>query len=560
MIDLIKLSQNPVTLLRTHYEPEIYLKIPSFILKNAKATVFSMVDEYSQSENLNQVSDDKKFTFLDFHQLKEIILDNLRQKRDTIDFCSILIINDIHTLTLEKLILINLWKECYKISSKRPYLIITTFSDYTPELPFKLPKDACQVFGKPRKIDIQYHETNFSPNSKKIESDLSEIIIDKHKNIPVKSHSTWLVFYCGKENLSKTLYNKIGKEANIYTTNSIKKLNRFRSQGKRNIIILCDEYIPPTLMNHVDGIFDSMIVSVEENINYSSKQVSETRASYQENGFVFRLCTHDYYKELPKISRREYDKNMIKKYYLQMIQNKLNLENIFGTILTKPERETCLEYLRKQGSFSGEIVTKLGEFNIHLPLTLENSSLFYLAYSNNFPVFPCIVATVLSEIKEPLFADKENEDSFYNHVYKFNSILMENTDLDEINISDVSKHFSVNPRSLTIVLEKIKSIISILRDVFDIKFEIGVYNTKNLIEGLIPYYEKAFFEDTYLLIDKDSLLYKNKDKIFKLDRERFHYKKQDPPERIFSFYRARKNQERTSIQKGKNMIYYYVAG
>ena len=113
MFDLKKLLQNPVTLLKVNYEPEVYTKIPTFILKHAKATIFSMVDECSQCDNLNKLTKNKHLTYLDFQQLKDIILTNLKEKRDEISFCSILIVNDIHTLTLEKLVIINLWKECY---------------------------------------------------------------------------------------------------------------------------------------------------------------------------------------------------------------------------------------------------------------------------------------------------------------------------------------------------------------------------------------------------------------------------------------------------------------
>ena len=324
MFNLKKFLQNPVTLLKVNYEPEVYIKIPNFILEHGKATIFSVMDECSQCDNLNKLTKNKDLTYIDFQQIKDIILTNIREKKEEIDFCSILIINDIHTLTLEKLVIVNLWKECYKISSKRPYLIITTFSEYTPEFPFHLSKDACQIFGKETTKTIEYHSSNFL-NSPEITKSLLNLIIEKQRSTPLDSgESTWLVFYCGKENLSRSLYKTIGKEANIYTSQSIRKLNKFQSNDKkRNIIILCDDYIPPTLMNTVNAVFDSMIVKSEETVNYSTKQISEIRASYQTDGFVYRLCTEDYYKELPKVSRRVYENICLDKYYLEMFENSL---------------------------------------------------------------------------------------------------------------------------------------------------------------------------------------------------------------------------------------------
>ena len=459
MLDLVKLSQNPVTLLKINYETEVYTKIPNFILGNAKATVFSMVDDCSQCNNLNALAKSEDLKFLDFQELKEILLTNLTEKKEEIDFCSILIINDIHSLTLEKLILINLWKECYKISTKRPYLIITTFSEYTPELPFQLSKDACQVFGKEKKLDITYHDSNFSPNSKEIEEKLSEIIIQKQSEWEVVGESNWLVFYCGKENLSKHLYRKIGKEANIYTSKSIKKLNRFQSNGKRNIIILEDNYLPPTLMNDIDGVFDSMILKTGDTINYSTKQVSEIRASYQSDGIVFRLCTYEYYKELPKVTQRKYENISLDKYYLEMMKKSLNVDNVFGTIVSKTKRSRDVDNLVRQGAISGEVVTTTGDFIINLPLTTENCCLLSLCYSNKIPVFPCLVACVFSEIRETFSNETEDHTNvFVTYLKKFNKILMQHSELDDVNVTEVAKKENLKSHILKSVLEKIKDV------------------------------------------------------------------------------------------------------
>lgn len=560
MFDLKKLLQNPVTLLKVNYEPEVYVKIPNFILQNGRANIFSMVDECSQCDNLNKFTKNKNLTYLDFSQLKNIILENLREKREEINFCSILIINDIHTLTLEKLVIINLWKECYKISSIRPYLIITTFSEYTPEFPFKLTRDACQVFGEDRKLDIQYHDTNFSPNSSDIEESLCNIIIQKQREIPVeKKNSTWLVFYCGKENLSKNLYQKIGKEANIYTTKSIKKLNKFYSDKKRNIIILCDDYIPPTLMNNVDGIFDSMVMKSGETMNYTTKQMSQIRASYQTDGFVYRLCTNDYYKEIPRITQRQYENTSIDKYYLEILKSSQNIENIFGTIISKTKIERDFKDLGKYGAVSGETVTKLGDFIIHLPLRTDNCSLLFSCYTSKLPVFPCLVACVLSELKQPLFFNTDREeDVFLKYLKIFNGILMENSDLDDINFTEISKKDGIKPHILSEILVQIKNCVDILRKQLSIKVLIGVYDSDNLIKALLPHYEKSYFNETYLLIDKKNALYKNGDSVFKLDDKKFHYSSDSIPSKLFCFHRARINEERHSIQRGKNIIYYYA--
>lgn len=559
MLDLQKLSQNPVTLLKINYEPEIYTKIPNFIMEKAKATIFSLVDGCDQCDNLNKLSDSKGLIFTNFRDLKEILLSNLREKKEEIDFCTILIVNDIHTMTLEKLIIINLWKECYKISSKRPYLIITTFSEYTPEFPFQLSKDACQNMTEKKEKTVDYHPTNFSPNSDEIEKSLSETIIKKHKEIKNTEESTWLVFYCGKENLSKNLYKKIGKEANIYTSKSIRSVNRLYPNKKRNIIIITDDFIPSTFMDSVDGIFDSMISKIEDNLNYSTKQISEIRASYQKNGFIYRMCTYDYYKELPRVSYRNYENMCLDKYYLEILNNSLNINNIFGSIVSKTKIVKDLRILENYGALAGDKVTKLGDFVINLPLRTENSALLYHTHSNKIPIFPVLVSCVISEIKENLLIDqKEEKDIFLSYLKLFNQILEENDDLESIDITEVSTNKRIKSFILSSILNKIKDSINVLRDFLNIKVEIGIYDSDNLVKALIPHYEKSYFSDIYDIVDEKNLLYRNGDLIYKLNKCKFKYTKDDVPSRIVCFYKSRTNEEKHSIQRGKNMIYYYM--
>ena len=90
----------------------------------------------------------------------------------------------------------------------------------------------------------------------------------------------------------------------------------------------------------------------------------------------------------------------------------------------------------------------------------------------------------------------------------------------------------------------------ILREKLRVKFEIGVYDSDSLIKTILPYYEKSYLNETYRLIDKDNLLYKNGDSIYKLSLAKFNYSPGDIPDKLFSFYKARLNEERTLHSKG----------
>ena len=244
---------------------------------------------------------------------------------------------------------------------------------------------------------------------------------------------------------------------------------------------------------------------------------------------------------------------------MEILKESQSIENVFGTIVSKTKIEKDLQYLQKQGAVLGETVTKLGDFIIHLPLTTKNSSLLFSCYSASVAVFPVLVACVFSEIKEPLFYEMdESENVFIGYLKTFNTILMKNSSLEEINITQICKEEKINSHILNNILEKLRDCIIILREKLGIKVEIGVYDSDNLQKTLLPHYEKSYFNETYILIDRDNALYKNEDCIFKLNQKKFHYSKDSIPSKIFCFYRARTNEEKHSIQRGKNVIYYYM--
>ena len=87
-------------------------------------------------------------------------------------------------------------------------MIITSFSEYIPELPFKFKKDQLQDMTTTKEIVIEYYENSFTPVSKKIAETLANVIIYKHKNYPIENNNIWLVFYCGNENLMEKLKEK----------------------------------------------------------------------------------------------------------------------------------------------------------------------------------------------------------------------------------------------------------------------------------------------------------------------------------------------------------------
>ena len=554
MMDLEKVFKNPVSLIKVKYNEDNYLEIPRMFPGNP--IIFSVMEEDSQCENYNILKEaDEKFNFVTPRDIKEIMIECIVKDKDIVDFCSVIIINDIHDTTLGKMTVINLWNLVYQISKRRPYLIMTTFSSYIPGLTFNLNTSAVQDISLKSKMNLEYYSSNFSPFSGEISKSLFDVIIKKNEDREIKKSSTWVVFYCGKEDLAKKLYHEIGETVNIYTSKSVRKLGNFFTDDKRNIIIIQENYLPSGIINNIEMVFDSMISKSGNQIVYSSKQISEIRSSYCGSGHSFRLCTEIYFEELPKISFRDYENMCLDKHYIEMIKNKIDVEKIFCNIVSSHKLKKDLKDLETRGAFIGETVTPIGDFIYQLPLRTENCDLLYRWANDKKAIFPCIVACVLSEINQPFYSAKSPK-IFEDYLRKINSILMKESSLDQTNLGEISRTEKISLDLLENIFSKIKEVVTILRKKY--KFQIGVYNTDNLIKALVPYYEKSYYNETFRLIDKKNGLYKNEDQIYKIDKMMFGYDFKFYPIKIFCFKKERINTYKESYQQGRNFIYYFV--
>lgn len=555
MLNLKKVHDYPVSLIKVCKHNNYLKSIPEHINKSSPAAkIYSLVS----NDELEFLETSGNNVFITSKNLRKILIQNLTEKQETVNFCSVIIVNDIQTDTVEKLIVINLWKEIYKISKIRPFLIITTLSDITPEFPFSLSMDQTQDITGKKEFDVEYHDSNFTPQSGKIGEVLYNIIIEKNEKTAIEGSKVWLVFYCKDNNLEKRVYESLKNTVNIFTSDTIKNINFAIDSQKRTIIFVKDNFFPSTFSTKIDMIIDSMIFKINNNLTYSSKQNSEIRASYQEKGKVFRLCTESYYQESPRINIREYDKDLLEKNYLVFIYYEINVKSIFNNIQSLEKIDISMKDLENRGAVTNNKITPLGKMIIYLPLKTANCDLIYLWIYHKKPIFPVIVTTVFSELTSPFYIKKTNfmKSPLHSYLKTFNDILKEIDNLDSIDYTEMSKKYNVNSKILKDVVEKIKSIITVLKKNYN--FTIGNYNTDNLISKLIPYYEICHYSKIHTIVDRKNFLYRCSDIISKINFYKHYYDKKKIPKKIVCFERNRVNEEVHSIQKGKNYIDYFL--
>ena len=537
MLDLKKIHACPVSVLRLPIDPRNYLNIPKHInTRNSKII-------YSMTENVDTLLEDKNIQFITFEKLRDILIDNIVKNTENADFCSVLIVNDIHISTFKKLLIINLWVELFKISKRRPYLIITCVSEYIPSLQFNVTGDSFQdLFPRKDNRKILYHTSNHHPNSSSLSNEICEVVQKLHlENSEESSNSVWLVFYDGKKDISKVLQETIGDEVLILLEKSANNLMRGFKSDKRVIVIVESKFFSNTFMKNIDCVIDSMSVKKQDNFVYSSKEISDIRASYLSRGTVYRICTEKYYRDLPTVSVREYDQMELDKSYIKIKVSGMNTLDIFSNIVDESKMKNDISRLEDLGVFSGDKVTQIGRLIDSLSLKPENCKVIYDWYSSGKPVFPCLVACVISELKEPLFQDIKSPNVFKTYLEKFNELLKENQNLEDIELKDIQKFLEC-----TLLMKEFTDV------------SVGTYNVENLMKELIPLFEKSYVGNTYKLLNKKEGLYGKRDKIFKLRMEDFGYTISKYPNKIFSFIEMRVNDNPSSLQKGKNYITYFA--
>jgi hypothetical protein len=600
MLDLKKFSSCPVTLFKKYCDKGIHLNMLKQLVNDGNAKVFSVYENEKTATYLHSYfqlsypeiktthrhsSEEFDICFTNFEETKNILLENINNTN--VDFCNVLIINDIHFDHPEKIYLIMLWLQIFRVSKTRPYLLITTDSYLIPEIPFNLERVSLQEVEKGAEdVSIQYHNEDFSPNSSKLLDAIVEVTDKLNSEYPVEKEETsmWLVFYSGKGNvnfLSRNLYDTL-KNTNVYSYKNITSFDKVIVKGKRSVVII-DEFYEDNMFLIPDGIIDGM---VSENGNsedrlyytYSSKQHSEIKSSYLKKGFCYRMCTEDLYQNLPKTETGVFSKRNLEKYYLEVAETKTNLHDFFLPMLKRKEIDTSLERLRFLNLLTVDNkITKIGRIVRKFPLNATNGSILSDWIEQDKPIFPMIVLLTFMELNLPMlyFSKKEirnlndeKKTQLVNEYFKmeystpielylkiFVMIISVEGTIDIQNYNYICKKYNLNFAAVKEIFQKIRFVVDALRK----ETTIGVFNVDNLIFMARDLLQKYYPEKIGNLVNQERGLYsfKNGD-VYKLDFQKHFGKKQVLPVKILALEMFKINDIEESLQKYRNVIFYYI--
>jgi len=606
MFDLKQFSGTPVTLLKKNSVRKNNVDIILRLVSEGNATIFTVFESEKTAKYMNtyfqknhsklktdvlinksKISSHRDVYFSDFSTAKNIFLSNVNKRN--IDFCSVIVINDIHFEHPDKMFLILLWLQMFQKSDLRPYLLLTTDCYLIPEIPFDLQKISLQEIDSEREkeISLRYHNENYSPNSFEIILKTVEIIKNLDSEYPVskEQQSTWLVFYSGKKNsnyLTKLIYESM-EDCIVYSYKNISDFSKVMMDGKRTIIVI-DQIYEDSIFLTSDGVIDTMISEYrdEESVfyKYSSKQRAEIKSSYVRRGFCFRLCTESFFETLPKVEVNTMTNRELEKYILHVSEKEIDIENFFQNLVSKIKISKVIQKLKFLGCLnSNNKITKIGKEAIDLPLNTTNSCILN-DWRTDHPIFPMLVLLVFSELSDSIIQfpykskGQNNEEyrkikiNFIEEVYKesyssiielylkiFVLIVKDEGTVNITNFSKICKKYKLNYVVIKEVFSKIKKTVDMMKE----NFKLGIFDPENLIGLSKKYFEKYSFNNIGKLVNQEKKLYSFQDsEIYKLDYFKHFGKKEELPYHIFAFDKIKINDSEDSIQKRKNLVHYFM--
>ena len=527
--------------------------------------------------------DDTKVVYCTAGHMRKIFLNLMEyfnQKENKIDlcFCDILMLDESHNGTLDLDIIMALWKLARDCGAKIPKLLLTSATlDIKKTIFPNANTYVIKLDSFP--IKINYHTKNYEPDSKDIYKDLANVIIDNHiqnKNI---NGEILLVFCPGSGEVDSVCSNLLNVPnlivTSLYSSQNNREADIFEipEPGIRKIIVSTNIAETSITINNLSGVYDTMVekfIETSSSGGYKLKISNESKSSATQRagrtgrtceGFVYRMCTEDFYNNLISQRPNEIDRIPLHNTIIELLNIGINPVELFESIALekiKKSEELLLEL--NMITINPMATTNKGIFSCKFPLSIYASATLFewLHYDYNIYVGICIVSLIdcfgqsyFYYPKKDILQSKKEYDILINKHYnsyflKYNAenyievlinifndlFLFVEGDLKNINkIIEYNKINSLNNKKILEVINIISQCCNVfLKDKISIKK--GPFNSKNAYEKMLPILKKVYEKKIFQFYKKtNNLIYlKDKeeyilDKRVKINKDSINHKK-----------------------------------
>lgn len=492
-------------------------------------------------------------------------------KNGNIDFCDVLVLDEVHNGSLDYDVIMELWNLAYSQGATIPRLVLSsaTMSNdplYPSTIFENLPIYEVNIKGF--HIKEEYAKQDYDVNSKNILTDIAMHVITKHGEIPVEATkvSKWLVFCPGTnevENVIKILKSAELEKVEILPAYSmlqrdqIDKIFEVPELGTRTIIIATNIAEASITIDGLDGIFDTLLEKFQEtsqsggsrlvlqNISKSSANQRKGRTGRTNPGFCFRLCTQGGFEKLKEQREREIFRVPLINVLIEMLDVGIDPIKVFlGRTLEKKMKET-FKTLKDIGMIEifgeNKLVTDKGHFAPFFPLSVYNSALIWEWTQLNkpdatkYPIFPVVVLASLIDCfgptyffypkKEYYHSEAEHKEIALAYFKKHFRIFEGNSDLEvlltlwnticgnfqsiTITKSDISKWSQAHSLNNKKIMEVFNVVKQCCLVLVRLGYEVdlGTFSESNVIKVVTPLLEKVYNKNVFLYQAKTKSYY-----------------------------------------------------
>jgi HrpA-like RNA helicase len=519
---------------------------------------------FAAEGNINYTSQTKVVYCTSGHLRRKFLsyFENGKVKNGNIDFCDVLVLDEIHNGSLDYDVIMELWNLAYSQGAMIPRLVLASatmsMDPMYPSTIFEtLPIYEVKVKGFP--IEEEYAKQDYDVNAKSILTDIAMNVIRKHTELPVNSNKTskWLVFCPGTNEVETVI--KILKSAELEKVDilpaysmlqrdQMDKIFNVPELGTRTIIVATNIAEASITIDGLDGVFDTLLEKVLEtsqsggtrlalqNISKSSANQRKGRTGRTNPGFCFRLCTESGFEKLKEQREREIFRVPLTNVLIEMMDVGIDPVQVFmGRTLEKKMKET-FKILKDIGMieiFGGnKIVTEKGHFAPYFPLSVYNSSLIWewtqLTKENGtkYPIFPIVALASLIDCfgpsyffypkKEYYHSEAEHREVLNNYYKKHFKIFAGESDLEVLltlwntvcghfetvipTKSDISKWSQAHSMNNKKIMEVFNVVKQCCLVLTRLGYDVdlGIFSEKNVIKVATPILEKVYSKNVFV--------------------------------------------------------------
>lgn len=493
-----------------------------------------------------------------------------------IDFCDVLMIDEMHSGSLDNTINVALWQKAHDLGIRVPNLLLVSATPMKMEI-FPDPVEY-EVFTKPKKLDILYHDEDIlwsTERGDKLFKATCDVVTKIHKDIPIDD-GDFLIFVSGKKEVDTVTSMLSGLEnAVIYQGHGAMNSEEIslavyplpdNMKGRIRKIVVATNIMETTIT--IDGllyVFDTLLEKRSETSSNGGERLSTTyisqdsakqragRAGRTRDGFCYRMCTEEFFGTLEKHRPPEISRIPIYEPVMEILEIGQDPKEILKEA-TVPKIEKAMDLLEKlemivRNEDGGTTVTEIGKFSPSFPLGVRNTAFYYHWLQAGYHPFVGIIVSAMIDCYGPSYfflPRKDKDESMGSYSKRLNKVKNDiinnfrgktdlhtalNVWLDLFNIEKV-----VKPTASTVYewckvnnmnAKKINEILTIVKECVKVserkgyQVKLGSFNPENVVKAARPILQKVY-EDRIVKLEKGNLIDKN-GIIFRFDnRESFN--------------------------------------